>query len=77
LHAAATYRNVFEVLKNRRDAEITKTGGIHRMSIHTILLLAAVILFILEALGSRIKIKAGFSLLAAGLACFAAAFLIS
>jgi formate-dependent nitrite reductase membrane component NrfD len=75
LHAAATYRNVIEVLKNRRDAEITKAGGIHRMTInlHTILLLAAVILFVLDALGSRIKIRAGFGLLAAGLACFAAA----
>ncbi len=46
------------------------------MTIRTILLLAAVILFILDALGSRIKIKAGFGMLAAGLACFAAAFLI-
>jgi len=47
------------------------------MSIHTILLLAAVILFILDALGGMIKIKVGFGMLAAGLACFAAAFLIS
>jgi hypothetical protein len=76
LHAAATYRNVFKVLKNRRDAEITKTGGIHRMSLSKILLLIAVILFILDALGSRFKMRMGFGVLAAGLACFAASFLL-
>lgn len=43
------------------------------INLHTILLVAAVILFVLDALGSRIKIRAGFGLLAAGLACFAAA----
>ncbi|HYM51532.1 MAG TPA: hypothetical protein VET65_13310 [Candidatus Limnocylindrales bacterium] len=46
------------------------------MSIHTLLLLAAVILFILEALERRIKVRAPFGLLGAGLACFAAASLL-
>ena len=46
------------------------------MSVHTLLLIAAVILFILEALGSRMKFRAPFGLLGAGLACFAAAFLL-
>ena len=47
------------------------------MSLKTILLLAAVILFILEALGSRVKFRAPFGLLGAGLACFAASFLVA
>ena len=46
------------------------------MSVHTLLLIAAVILFILEALGSRMKFRAPFGLLGAGLACFAAASLV-
>lgn len=45
------------------------------MSISKILLIIAVILFILEALGGRLKIRLGFGVIAAGLACFAASFL--
>ncbi len=43
---------------------------------HQILLIIAVILFILDALGSRLKMRLGFGVLAAGLACFAGSFLI-
>ncbi len=46
------------------------------MSLSKILLLIAVILFILDALGSRLKVRLGFGVLAAGLACFAASFLL-
>jgi len=46
------------------------------MSLSKILLLIAVILFILDALGSRLKLRLGFGVLAAGLACFAASFLL-
>jgi hypothetical protein len=45
------------------------------MSLSKILLLIAVILFILEALGGRLKLRLGFGVIAAGLACFAASFL--
>ncbi|TMD16089.1 MAG: hypothetical protein E6J00_01325 [Chloroflexi bacterium] len=45
------------------------------MPIRTILLIVAVILFLLEALGSRMRFRAPFGMLGAGLACFAAAFL--
>jgi hypothetical protein len=45
------------------------------MSLKTILLIIALICFILEALGSRMKIKLGFGLLGAGLAFLTASFL--
>jgi hypothetical protein len=45
------------------------------MPIHTLLLIVAVILFLLEAFGSRMRFKAPFGMLGAGLACLAAAFL--
>jgi len=46
------------------------------MSLSKILLIIAVILFILEALGGRLKIRLGFGVIAAGLACFAGSFLV-
>ncbi len=46
------------------------------MSLHTILLLAAVVLFVLDAAGRRAPFKAPFGMLGAGAACFAAAFLV-
>jgi hypothetical protein len=45
------------------------------MPIRTLLLIVAVILFLLEAFGSRMRFRAPFGMLGAGLACFAAAFL--
>lgn len=45
------------------------------MSIKTILLVIALICFIIEALGSRMRFRAPFGLLGAGLAFFTAAFL--
>jgi hypothetical protein len=45
------------------------------MSLKTILLIIALICFILEALGSRMKIKLGFGLLGAGLAFLTASML--
>lgn len=44
------------------------------MSLSKILLLIAIILFILDALSGRLRLKLGFGVLAAGLACFAASF---
>lgn len=45
------------------------------MPLHNLLLIVALILFLLEAFGSRMKFRAPFGMLGAGLACFAAAFL--
>jgi hypothetical protein len=45
------------------------------MSLHKLLLIAALILFVLEALGRRTPIKAPFGMLGAGLACLTAAFI--
>jgi len=45
------------------------------MSLHTLLLIIALICFILEALGSRMRFRAPFGLLGAGLAFLTAAFL--
>jgi len=46
------------------------------MSLSKIFLILALICFILEALGSRIKIKLGFGLLGAGLAFLTASYLV-
>jgi len=45
------------------------------MSLSKLFLIVALICFILEALGSRIKIKLGFGLLGAGLAFLTASYL--
>ena len=45
------------------------------MSLSKLLLIIALICFILEALGSRMRFRAPFGLLGAGLAFFAASFL--
>ena len=45
------------------------------MSLKTILLVIALICFIIEALGSRVRFRAPFGLLGAGLAFLTAAFL--
>ena len=45
------------------------------MSIKTLLLVIALICFILEALGSRMRFRAPFGLLGAGLAFLSASFL--
>jgi hypothetical protein len=45
------------------------------MSLHTLLWIIALICFILEALGSRMKLRAPFGLLGAGLAFLTAGFL--
>jgi hypothetical protein len=45
------------------------------MSLKTILLIIALICFILEALGSRLKMRAPFGLLGGGLAFLTASFL--
>lgn len=45
------------------------------MSLSKLLLIAALICFILEALGSRIKFRAPFGLLGAGLAFLTASYL--
>jgi hypothetical protein len=46
------------------------------MSVHSLLLIAALILFVLEALSSRMHFKSPVHLLGAGLACLAAAYLV-
>jgi hypothetical protein len=46
------------------------------MTLHTILLIAALILFILEALGKRVPFKSPVGMLGAGLACLTAAYLV-
>jgi len=45
------------------------------MSLSKIFLILALICFVLEALGSRMKIKLGFDLLGAGLALLTASYL--
>ena len=45
------------------------------MDVHKILLVIALICFIIDALGSRMKFRAPFGLLAGGLAFLTAAFL--
>jgi hypothetical protein len=45
------------------------------VSLHNLLLIAALILFVLEALGKRTPIKAPFGMLGGGLACLTAAFI--
>jgi hypothetical protein len=47
------------------------------LNLHSILLIIAVILFALEALGSRMRFRAPFGILGAGLFCFALSFLVS
>ena len=46
------------------------------MSVKTILLIIALICFIIDALGSRMKFRAPFGLLAGGLAFLTASFLL-
>jgi hypothetical protein len=47
------------------------------LNLHSILLIIALICFILEALGSRMRFRAPFGLLGGGLAFLTAAFLFS
>ena len=56
------------------DYLATRIGG-RQLSLSKIFLILALICFILEALGSRMKIKLGFGLLGAGLAFLTASYL--
>jgi hypothetical protein len=46
------------------------------LNLHSILIIVAVILFVIEALGSRVRFRAPFGILGAGLACFALAHIV-